>query len=213
MKSVVLWTGGKDCVLAMKKALDLGFEVVELVTFIPKDPDFKAHPLHVIQKQAESIGLPHQLVEIGKPFNKSYELAIQSLIDRGIECLITGDIDLVLGYPNWIDERCENLKINVFKPLWKQNRMDILNDLLAFGFDLIFSAVKCDIFDPSWIGRKINHDAIADLNLLSCDLCGENGEYHSIVVDCSLFSKPINLKIIEKVKFRDLYCANFSVLA
>jgi diphthamide synthase (EF-2-diphthine--ammonia ligase) len=51
--------------------------------------------------------------------------------------------------------------------------------------------------DDSWantirVGRKIDKSFIADVsNLSDCDVCGENGEYHSFVFDGPIFSQPV----------------------
>lgn len=213
MIAAVLWTGGKDCALAMQKAMDLGHTVVKLITFVPKNPEFKAHPLEIINKQVELINISHEYIVINEPYTESYECSIQKLVNEGIQCLVTGDIDFVSGNPNWIDERCRKIDVKVFKPLWNLSRVNILQDLLAREFDVVFSAVKTDVFDQTWIGRHITAATIADLNILSCDLCGENGEYHTAVVDCPLFSKPLNLQIIDILTHKGLYFAKFSVLA
>lgn len=212
MKSVVLWTGGKDCALAMLKAQQLGYEIVELITFAPKNPDFKAHPIHIINKQIELIGLPHQFVEIESPFDKSYEIAIQGLIDQGVECLITGDIDLVNLNPNWIDERCAKLSIEVFKPLWQVDREIILCDLLKNGFQVILSAVDSEFFDKDDIGLEISNELMPVLKSKGIDICGENGEYHTIVTSAPFFKSKMHLLIGEKVKHNNLYVAKFSFL-
>src|SRR3989304_8470090 len=101
--AAVLWTGGKDCSLALYEAKSLGHEVGSLVTFIPREPKFLAHPISFMKYQAEALKLPHYTMEINEPFKESYENAIHSLRERfGIDTLITGDISEVDGNPNWI---------------------------------------------------------------------------------------------------------------
>lgn len=103
-KAAVLWTGGKDSVLALFESLR-HFSIDRLVTFVPKPRHrFYAHPLELMNAQAESIGLPHQCLTVKEPFKDSYQKALSGLAQGGIDTVITGDIAPVDGQPNWINE-------------------------------------------------------------------------------------------------------------
>jgi diphthamide synthase (EF-2-diphthine--ammonia ligase) len=41
---------------------------------------------------------------------------------------------------------------------------------------------------------------VDELELLGIDACGENGEYHTLVLDCPLFSSGINVSVGENLK-------------
>src|SRR5579875_2179050 len=98
--AAVLWTGGKDSALALHAAAAHGCEARCLVTFAPPEPDFLAHPLPVMALQARSLGLPHRVLTVAKPFETGYEAALRTLRDEaGIECVVTGDIAAVDGRP------------------------------------------------------------------------------------------------------------------
>jgi diphthamide synthase (EF-2-diphthine--ammonia ligase) len=104
-RAMVLWTGGKDSSLAFYKAKAAGYDIVGLVTFVPLDGEFLAHPLSFMKYQAEALGVPHYAVEIREPFKASYEQAISSLKEKyDIDTLVTGDIAEVDGLPNWSSE-------------------------------------------------------------------------------------------------------------
>ena len=90
-KAVVCWTGGKDSALALYEARLLGYEITQLVTFVPDEPNFLAHPLHLIKLQSEAIGIPHKEMTIREPYKESYEEAIQSLKAEAA-AIVTGDI-------------------------------------------------------------------------------------------------------------------------
>src|SRR5690242_20301545 len=104
--AAVLWTGGKDCSLALHEARRDGYGIQCLVTFAPLNPNFLAHPPAFMKMQAEALGLPHHIISISEPFEKSYETALCQLREKmGITTVITGDIAEVGGSPNWIRER------------------------------------------------------------------------------------------------------------
>ena len=92
-KAAVLWTGGKESSLAYHQASLLGYKITSLITFVPRAPDFLAHPLNFMKYQAAAIGLPHHIIEVSEPFKASYAAAICCLREKQrIDTLITGDI-------------------------------------------------------------------------------------------------------------------------
>jgi uncharacterized protein (TIGR00290 family) len=196
--AAVLWTGGKDSALAHYEAVRAGFHVTRLATFAPPSARFLAHPIEVMAAQAEALGLPHTIIEIAEPYAERYEAAIRSLRDDyHIGVLVTGDIDLVGGEPNWVRERAASTGVEVVTPLWDCDRTGLLRRLLSAGFTLVFSCVKHAWLGPEWLGREITWETLGELRTISAatglDLCGENGEFHSLTLNGPLFRHPIHL--------------------
>ncbi len=56
--------------------------------------------------------------------------------------------------------------------------------------------------NESWIGRELNDSAIDELHtiheLTGLDLCGEEGEYHTMVVDGPQFTRGIDIRSYSK---------------
>ncbi len=162
--AAMLWTGGKDSALALYEASQNGCCVHCLVTFAPPEPKFLAHPLAFIKLQAQALELPHYVLSIRDPFEKSYESALGELRDKmGVNTVITGDIAEVAGRPNWIRERSRPIGMAVQTPLWGRGRLTLLQQLLDNGFQVLFSCIKTGYLDENWIGRELNHTAIAAL--------------------------------------------------
>ncbi|AFD06326.1 Dph6-related ATP pyrophosphatase [Solitalea canadensis] len=195
--AAILWTGGKDCVLALHQALKENIPVHYLITFAPsKNADFLAHPLPILKLQSEALGIPHKIVEINEPFKEGYEDAIQNLKnDLGIELLISGDIDEVNNFPSWIKERSEAVGMEVYTPLWQIDRMELINRIPNEDFRVIFSLVRKPWFTSSWVGDRINPSKIDQLSMFrelkGIDICGEQGEYHTLVLDGPIFNKTM----------------------
>jgi len=201
--AVVLWTGGKDSSLAFYEAKHLGYEVTGLATFVPQAQEFFAHPVSFMKSQSEAIGLPHHTLEIREPFRASYEKAIHSLkTELGIEAVVTGDIAEVEGHPNWIKECSVSSGVDVLTPLWGMNRVDLMNKLLLHRFQIIFSCVKKPWFTIDWLGRELDEACLGDLRTLSAqtglDICGEQGEYHTLVLNGPFFQKRIRIEKFSK---------------
>lgn len=197
--AAMLWTGGKDCSLALYEARRNGYEVLCLVTFAPLRPNFLAHPTAFIKLQAQALALPHHILSISEPFEESYEVALSKLREEmGIKTVITGDIAEVNGSPNWIRERSRPAGIRVHTPLWGRDRLTLLQQQLASGFKAMFSCVNTRWLAADWVGRKLDEAAIADLRGVrehtGLDLCGEEGEYHTLVTDGPSFARPIHIR-------------------
>lgn len=194
----MLWTGGKDSALALYEAGQNGYRVQCLVTFAPPQPGFLAHPLAFMQLQAESLGLPHRVIPIREPFATDYETGLRKLRDEGIDAVVTGDIAEVGGSPNWIRERSRPIGMEVHTPLWGRDRGALLNELMRHRFNVLFSCIKTRWLDAAWAGRKLDHVAIAELSSIrernGLDLCGEEGEYHTLVTDGPQFTRSIEIR-------------------
>lgn len=200
LKSAVLWTGGKDSALALYEARKAGYLIERLVTFAPPNPEFLAHPISVMRMQAQAMGFPHEVVEISSDARAGYRNAFTRLRQQnGIAALITGDIDLVEGMPNFVRECCQGMDMEVLMPLWQRNRSELMRQLVELNFEVIFTLVKQPWFTTDWLGRRIGVEsllALEDLHRVNgVDVCGENGEYHTMVLDGPIFRERLTLEL------------------
>jgi len=208
-KAAVSWSGGKDCNLALLRCLDReDIDTVALVCFHPPSPTFRAHPLKLQRLQAEALSLQYVMVEVNAArhegdFKRAYVEAIKSLKSNfGIDMIVTGDIDYVgSSKSNFIQEVCETAAcgITCWLPLWQQNREVLIQEMLERQLKIIFSCVKSPHFDETWILKKLDKACFDELIQKreednSLDVCGENGEYHTMVVGGPHYKKEIELK-------------------
>lgn len=210
-RASVLWTGGKDSALALYEAQLKGFDIVNLVTFAPVGERFLAHPLDFIVHQAEALGLPHTIIGTKEPFKESYERAIYALKESGgIDMLVTGDIAEVDGYPNWIRECCESSRMEVYTPLWRSDRTVLMKRLISNDFKVIFSCVRRPWFTADWIAKPLEIQMLGQLQKMNADkgldICGEQGEYHTLVLDGPSFKKQICIASYSTYKEESFMC-------
>ncbi len=193
MKAAVLWTGGKDSALALHRSLNL-YDIKRLICFVSADNrQFYAHPTQLMALQAQKIGIPIEFVPIPEPYKLSYRGQIEKIRDAGIEVLITGDISTVGGMPNWIDEVAAGL-VGVDKPSWELDRYAILDTLTSNKFEVICSLSYKKYFQTTITGRYLDSELISELKQLPIDPCGEQGEYHTWVLDAPFFKAPVQLE-------------------
>ena len=187
--AVVLWTGGKDSYLAYSLSKDK-YNIKKLVVFIPRDADFKAHPLHIQQKQALALELPLDTRDVCEPYRRTYVEEILKLKNNdGIEVLITGDIDYIDGYPNWIKQCADTAGLDVYFPLWQKKRQEIFTALDNRNASVIVTCTAAKYRDQGLAGSILSIEKL--LKIEGIDLCGENGEYHTLVFDAVDFKKKL----------------------
>ncbi len=208
-KAVVLWSGGKDCNLALHLAKQEGYEVIALVTFYSKSTEFRAHPKEFMELQSRSLGIPHLLLEIQEPFAENYELQLRKLKEQlGIEILVSGDISEVHANPNWISERAKAVGMKTFLPLWHAEREEVIRLLLKFKFEMILTMVKAPWLESHFAGRIINPELLEEFRILGpkngLDLCGEQGEYHTMVLNGPGYRSAIEIKSYELVQYEEM---------
>jgi uncharacterized protein (TIGR00290 family) len=196
--AAMLWSGGKDSAMALYEAGQRGYRIACLVTFAPPRPDFLAHPLTIMRMQAAALALPHHVMSVVAPFDSGYEAALSRLRDEmDIRAVVTGDIAEVDGRPNWIRERSRPVGLEVVTPLWGRDRPIVLRQFIDRGFRACFSCVHTHWLDECWIGRELSEAAVAGLTATRArsglDLCGEEGEYHTMVIDGPPFTRGIEI--------------------
>ena len=200
----MLWTGGKDSALAFQVSLYL-YDIRRLVCFVPTDNrQFLAHPTELMEIQAQKSGIPIEFVPISEPYKQSYRQQIETIRDTGIEILITGDISTVGGMPNWIEEVAEGL-VEVYKPLWESDRHAILDTLISDKFKVVCSLAYKKHFQQTIAGRYFDAELISELKQLPIDACGEQGEYHTWVLDAPFFKEPVQLEGTRVVDAKKYY--------
>ncbi len=198
LRVLVSWSGGKDSCLAYHKALAQGHKIYGIVTFIWEKPSL-AHPLKITELQAKALETKYFKAETREPYFEHYKKAISKLAENGgIEGIVTGDIaPLDAFHGNWMDNICKELNIKLIRPLWGVDRYQILKELISQGCKAVFSCVKMPWFNEKWLGRELNWESLEELKILGnrygMDLCGENGEYHTLVTDAPIFKKAIEI--------------------
>lgn len=181
------WSGGKDSCYACHRAIAQGKNVSHLVHF---DRPVNLHGVsaEVIGLQAGLTGIPLVLRRVrNEEFEQDFRKTILDLKERdGITGMVFGDIYLE-PHREWIERTCEELGIEAVLPLWGKDTRQLADEILSAGFETIIVSGRERIIDKQWIGRKMDGEFIAYLKRQGLDVCGENGEFHTLVVGGPLF--------------------------
>ncbi|MEM2896149.1 MAG: diphthine--ammonia ligase [Candidatus Bathyarchaeia archaeon] len=196
MNYIASWSGGKDSCFACYKAICDGLNVSYLVNFISKEyrrVSFHGTEARLIQLQAEAVGIPLlQKETTWNGYEQEFKESVKSLIPNGIRGMIFGDIYLQ-EHKDWVERVCEELGIEAIEPLWGKEPEKILLDFIDEGFEAIIVSARSDLLGKEWIGRKVDREFLGYLKENNIDVCGENGEYHTFVIDGPLFKKKIKI--------------------
>ncbi|MBI5701443.1 diphthine--ammonia ligase [Candidatus Saganbacteria bacterium] len=206
MKAFVSWSGGKDSAFACYKAIRQGLEISCLLNAVRKRYGrvaFHGVRRELIKLQAEAIGMPlHQFMVNKDNYEGKYKEAVSAVKAWGIKGGVFGDIFLEDGR-QWVEKVCRAMRIKPVFPLWKIKTEKLIKDFVAAGFEAYVVSTQANLLGKEWVGRRVDKSFINDLKRLkNVDICGENGEFHTFVVDGPIFNKRIKLMKTRKVLIR-----------
>ncbi len=198
------WSGGKDSCLACYKAMKAGHKIKYLLNFISRESKrgcFHGLDGNLLKLQAGKIGIPLVQEEVSpdmKKYEEEFKGAVNRLRGKDIEAMVFGDIYL-LEHESWIERVCGDLKIKPLEPLWENPPEEIIDEFIRAGFKAVIVSCKADIMGKEFLGRQIDKPLIEELKTRGICPCGEKGEFHTLVVDGPIFSKPIEIQEAEPI--------------
>lgn len=196
-KVVISFSGGKDSVLSLHKAISLGYEPIALMTTINKnkgDSWFHDISSDLLKQVSLAINIPLLLVECsGENYENTFEIALKNMKNLGAEACIFGDIDIA-HHREWGEIRCKNTGLEAIFPLWQENRETLVKEFIDLGYKAIIKKVNLKNMNVDFLGKTLSHKLLEEIKATGSDVCGENGEYHTFVYDGPIFSKEIPLK-------------------
>ena len=203
MRIASLFSGGKDSVFAVYKAVQAGYEVVCLITIKSKRTDsymFHIPNIELAKLQAETLEIP--IIYMNSSGVKEKELEdLKKAIKRAKEKYnIQGIVSGALA-SNYQAERvkkiCDELSLRSINPLWGIDEEQYLMDLIDAKFKVIITGIAADGLNNGWLRREIDNNCIEDLKNLNkknkIHIAAEGGEYETFVLDCPLFRKKIKI--------------------
>ncbi|MBI5259049.1 MAG: diphthine--ammonia ligase [Burkholderiales bacterium] len=187
------WSGGKDSMLALHRALDAGYRVEALLAmFDDRGERSRSHalPPALMQAQADALGIPLVMCRASwTDYEAVFIEQLRRFAAQGLTHGLFGDIDLQ-AHRDWEERVCAAAGLQAALPLWQQPRRALVDELLALGYRARVVCVDARCLDASFCGRLFDADFIAALPP-TVDACGENGEFHTFVFDGPRFARPV----------------------
>ena len=169
-------------------------------------------PRALLELQASRIGIPvlHAASSWADYESNFISLLEQAKREHGVEEIVFGDIDLQ-AHRDWEEMVCNKVSLRASLPLWKEARKPLVCSMLTEGIQT--TIVSCnEQMGKQFIGQSLTYELIGKLETLGIDPCGENGEFHTLVTDCPLFTDPIELPVLEAVNHNGYWFSRFEGL-
>jgi uncharacterized protein (TIGR00290 family) len=208
MNFVTSWSGGKDSCFAMMKVVEKGFYPKVLLNMMNENGNVsRSHglPLSILSQQAAQMRLP--LVGIPatwSDYEAKFIVALEELkAEYHLDMAVFGDIDLQ-AHKEWEEKVCTAANLQAILPLWQQDRLGLVHQMIKEGIETMIVSCNTEMGE-TYLGRMLSNELVLELQQLGIDPCGENGEFHTMVINCPLFLQPIVLPQYSK-KTYDSYC-------
>lgn len=201
------WSTGKDSALALHHVLRSGeVEVVGLLTTV--NAEFERVAMHgvrreLLEAQAAALELPLHVVELPWPCsNELYErlmgAAVARALSAGVEVVVFGDLFLE-DVRRYREQMLEGSGLRPLFPLWQRPTAELARELITAGVRAVVTCVDGAQAPRELAGRWYDADFLAELPA-GVDQCGENGEFHTVVVASPDFNSPLSVAVGETVE-------------
>ena len=200
MKAVVLYSGGKDSTMAVYHALKNGDEVYALLTMVSRNKEsymFHVPDIHMVDYCSAAMEIP--VIDVLTDGIKEEELGdLESLLirmkEKDVEAVYTGA--LASEYQrSRIEGICEKLSLKCISPMWHQDPVEYMNEIVDLGFEVIITSVAAYGLDKKWLGRKITKETVDELVKLNKKYgihpAFEGGEAETLVLDAPMYDRRI----------------------
>jgi uncharacterized protein (TIGR00290 family) len=206
MNFAVSYSFGKDSAFVMYKMLKLGHKPICLITTINKD-NGKSWTYGVnssiIEKSVKSLDLPIILAPCNSEnYEISFEEALQKAKNMGASVCAFGDMNITL-HLEWNKARCMNVGLECITPLWGLERNKVISEELDVGFTAIIKCIEKKFLDKNFLGKTLDQKLLYEIVANGADVCGENGEYHTLVIDGPIYKNPVEIELGEIVDLGD----------
>lgn len=215
MNFLCSWSGGKDSCYAFYKAIKMGYKPTVLLNVMNEFGDrSRSHgiPKNILEAQAEALNLPiHFFNSTWTDYEVKYIKSLKELTQKyPITHSVFGDIDIET-HRVWEEKVSKAAHLEAVLPLWQGDRKQLVLDMIDAGIETLI--VSCnEELGSNFLGRTIDAEIINEFESMGVDACGENGEFHTLVVNAPFFKNKIEVKIDEKVKASNYNFANLSLV-
>jgi len=208
-KTLMSWSSGKDSAWALYQ-LQMNPEIALAGLFCTVNKEFGRVAMHgvrveLLRKQAESIGLPLEIIEIPYPCsNAEYENIMGQFVERAkndnIEYFAFGDLFLE-DVRNYREEKLRGSGIKPIFPIWGIPTDKLSREMINGGLKTVITCINPKQIPKEFVGKEFDEDFLDSLPK-TVDPCGENGEFHSFVFDGPMFKEKIEI-VVGDIVHRD----------
>ena len=202
MLAASLFSGGKESVHAIFTVENQGVEVKHLLHEIPTFDSPHAHNIEALETLAKSMNKSFTIVDL----RKGEQELVDSLKKLNVDTLVAGDIN-VPQHITWLKNICSQVGIELLEPLFGKETSVLFREMFSPPrFKATIIGVNTKYLKEEWLGFTISNETAEDFlsRTQHIDPLGENGEFHTMVVDSPLYSSAFKIKPLERITERDM---------
>ncbi|CCE72743.1 Piso0_000337 [Millerozyma farinosa CBS 7064] len=229
MKFVALISGGKDSFFNIHHCISKGHELVALANLYPDTDDkeeidsfmFQTAGHGVIKYYSEALDVPlyrrriqgsskNQALEYSKTEDdeiEDLETLLREVLTKhsDIEAISSGAI-LSHYQRNRVENVASRLGLISLAYLWQRDQLELMGEMCASGMDARIIKVAAVGLNETHLGKSLTElfPLLIKLNsIYQVHICGEGGEFETIVLDSPLFKKK-KLSIVQREVLRNV---------
>ena len=200
MKSVILYSGGKDSTMALYHAMKNNDEIYALLSMVSRNKEsymFHVPNIHMVDYCSAAMEIP--TIDIATDGIKEKELddleaSLSRLKEKGVEAVYSGALESTYQRTR-IDNICQKLGLKSISPLWHTDPVEYMHTIVDEGFTVIITSVSAYGLDKKWLGRTITPEVIDELVELNKKYgihpAFEGGEAETLVLDGPMYDRRI----------------------
>lgn len=201
MNFISSFSGGKDSMLALHRMIKAGHTCNGLVT-TTDNQNIRSwvHDINltILEEMAKSLQLMFYPTGVNPDdYEEDFKEALLKLKETiSYEAIVFGDID-IQEHRDWCENVCKAVNVEAIFPLWQEDREKLVLEFINAGYEAVIKKVMKDKLTKDFLAKPLDLKVIEELREVAVDVCGENGEYHTLVYDGPLFTKKLHLKYQE----------------
>lgn len=226
MKFVALISGGKDSIFNILSCINNGHELVALGNLYPNEVDvheidsfmFQTVGHSIVEYYRDCLRVPlYRRKIIGGSKNQDVEywptqkdeiedlfLLLSEIVKRhpDIEAVSSGAI-LSQYQRTRVENVCSRLSLTSLCYLWQRDQLQLMKEMCQSGLDARIIKVAAIGLDSKHLGRSIQElfPYLVKLNqLYDVHICGEGGEFETVVLDLPIFKSRLTITDQETVR-------------
>ena len=93
---------------------------------------------------------------------------------------------------------CQEVGLQLISPLWHEKPEQILRELLERKIKVLIVGVAAQGLEKNWLGKELTSESVNELIVIGkkfgVHVCGEGGEFESMVIDSKIHKKKIEIQ-------------------
>jgi uncharacterized protein (TIGR00290 family) len=206
------WSSGKDSAWTLHVLRhDPEVDVVGLLTTV--NSTFDRVAMHstrraILEAQARACRLPLQIIPLPWPcangvYERAMREAIAAALERGVTHVAFGDLFLE-DIRSYREKQLEGTGLTPLFPIWHEPTRPLAQRMIDSGVEAFLTCVDPAKLPRAFASRRFDRSLLDDLPD-GVDPCGENGEFHTCVLNGPMFHHAVAAFPGEIVE-RDGFC-------